>query len=97
VRNSRMHRREEKVLLATEALIKDRFRDAGGLRNLACRRGMTLRAKDVARDPEHFVVGNRLVPPHAAQCIADINRVPARLGQTPNRSTSRTSWEPLDK
>src|SRR5262245_24672729 len=80
------HRRVEKLVLAAEALIENRFRDAGGLRDLPCRRGMPMLAENVSRDTEHFVIGDRLQAAHAAQYTAAACHMPTR-GTSP--STTR--------
>src|SRR5262249_23471525 len=64
IRSARMHRREEELILASESLIEDRFGNAGGLRDLPRRGRMSQFAEDVARDPEHFVIGDRFLTPH---------------------------------
>src|SRR5262245_43593156 len=86
----RVHRREEELVLAAETLIEDRFRDAGSLRDLPCRRRMSVLAEEVARDVEHFVVGNRFLAPHAAQYTGDAGRVRTRLDRRQARAAKKT-------
>src|SRR5262249_33979798 len=96
VRSPWMHRREEELVLAAEALIEDCFRDAGGFGDLSCRRGMSLLAENAARDAEHFVIGNRLLAPHAAQYTAGTSRVPTSLDQPAKRAPSTKFRHRLD-
>src|SRR5262249_10920256 len=92
----RAHRGEEELVLAAEALIEDRFRDPGGLRDLPCRCGMSLLAEDVSRDPEHFIIGNRLLAPHAGQYTAVVSRVPIPPQPTGDTRAGTNSGAPLD-
>jgi hypothetical protein len=58
---------------------------------------MSLPAKEVSRDTEHFVIGNRLLAAHAAQYTADANPVltPPRTGRRTARRPKNARW-PLD-
>ena len=88
---ARVHRGEKEGVFTAEALIEDRLRDPGGLRDLPRRHGMPVFAEEVARDPEDFVVGNRLGAAHAPQFRAMAARVPGRLVREPVGSTKRHS------
>src|SRR4051812_40167359 len=79
IRPARVHRGEEEGVLAAEALIENRLRDAGGLRDLPRRRSMSVMAEDAARNAEDFIVGNRFGTAHTPQFRAVAARVPSRL------------------
>src|SRR5262245_56518577 len=66
VRSPWMHCGEKQFVLTAETLIKDCFRDSGGLRDFSCRCGVSLSAKNASRDIKHLVVANRLLASHAA-------------------------------
>src|SRR5262245_23924657 len=65
VGSPRVHRGKEQLVLAAEALIKNRFRDSSGASDLPRRCRMPVLAENVPRDAEHFVITNCLRARHA--------------------------------
>jgi hypothetical protein len=76
VRFPRVHRREEQLLFAGKALVEHSFRDAGGFRNLSSRGAVSTRAKEFARDAEHFFIGYSLLTAHRVQFIVELRFLP---------------------
>jgi len=83
IRPGRVHGREEEFVLAAEALVQDRLRDAGGLGDLARGGRVAAAAKQVAGDAQHLLARDRLGAGHASQCSRD--RPAIQVGRLTNK------------
>src|SRR5262249_8503110 len=86
IRARRAHCGEEQVVLAAETLVEDRLGNAGGVGDLAGGGRMTAGPENLARDAQHFVIGNRFGTGHDGQSKFDSGVVPGRTGQISEHS-----------